>query len=372
MLGASFFSALVAQVPVADLTIRIGAKSEEVIYYGFAPGDKVFLTVQMVEGKNIKELEVSEYPGNVKYKAYEVETVAGRTFDIDRKSILQFRFVNNDALKGRVCRLLIHRVPIRTEVVPFNTSVILKEVFDTTYVSVTKEIDRGGDTWQVEKTRKVLASVDTAVVQVANRTERVNSITKLQGSSASEVCFELPKNTKLPDANNPYQESEVVSWAYTITVGESGQKWFQEANVKATAKTVTSAAMKIGMVSTGYGALAMLAIEGVSMFTSPPSGENVQYETYTMEGEERKVLDAGNSVASSKRITDYRQGRFCILLRNDNLMDGINVDLNVVAIVVNKNYKDETYLVTETGPRRQKVTVQEQRVEVKKVPVMVE
>lgn len=366
-----FFWGLVAgiqaqtPVSVADLTLKIGPKSEEVLYYAFAAGDKVFLTVRMEEGKNIKEVEVTEYPGNQKFKDYEVEAVAGKVIDMQRKGVLQFRFANTDAVKGRVLKVVIHRVPQKAEPTPFNTAVRLVEVFDTAWVTVTKEIDRGGKTWEAEKTRKVLASVDTSLTQVLNRTERVHSLTKLQASNRSEVCFELPANRK-----DTYVESEVVSWAYTITVGEAGQKWFQEANVKAAAKTVTSAAMKIGVMSTGYGALAMLAIEGVSMFTTPPSGENVIYETYMLTGDDKKALDAGNSVASSKRITDYRQGNFCIVLENDNYMDGINVDLTVVAVVVTKTYKDEVYTVTETGARKEKVTVQEPRVTIKKVPVI--
>ena len=369
----SYFS-LPSQLPVAvaDLTLKIDAKSEEVITYGFAAGDKVVLSFDVEEGKFLKEIEISEYPGNSRFKDYEVQSVQGRTIDVTAKSILQFRFTNTDILKGRVCRVTIHRVPARVEAKPFNTSVRWLEKFDTTYVMAIREVDHGAEVWQAEKTRKVLASVDTSVVQVANRTERVHSRTMIQSGNSSEVCFELPKNQYLPNAKDPYQTSEVVSWAYTITVGEAGQKWFQEANVKAAAKTVTSAAMKIGVISTGYGALAMLAIEGVSMFTSPPSGENILYETYTMIGDEKKVLDAGNSVASSKRITDYRQGRYCILLRNDNIVDGINVDMTVVAVVVNHTYKDEAYTVTETGPRREKIEVKEMKVEVKKVPMFAE
>lgn len=363
-----------AQAPVfvADLTLRIGAKSEEVLTYGFAAGDKVMLTLEVEEGKNLKEVEVVEYPGNVRFQDYEVQTVAGRTIDIPGKSILQFRFSNTDLLKGRVCRVTIQRIPAKAETRAFNTSVRWVEKFDTSWVLVTREIDHGGETWQVEKTRKVLESVDTSIVQVLNRTERVHSRTMIQASNTSEVCFELPQNQSLPNEKDPYQVSEVVSWAYTITVGEAGQKWFQEANVKAATKTVASAAVKIGVISSGYGALAMLAIEGVSMFTSPPSGENIHYETYMMLGDEKKVLDAGNSVASSKRITDYKQGRYCILLKNDNIMDGINVDLTVLAVVVKHTYKDETYTVTETGPRREKVEVKEARVELRKAPVMVE
>ena len=372
--GLILFSNLHSQLPVAvaDLTVKIGPKSEEVLTYAFAAGDKVVLSVEVEEGKNIKEVEVSEYPGNSRFQDYEVERVDRRPIDVTAKSILQFRFANNDLLKGRVCRVTIHRVPRGTEAKPFNTSVRWVEKMDTTWVMSTKEIDHGAEVWQAEKTRKVLASVDTSVVQVLNRTERVHSRTMIQSDNTSEVCFDLPKNQTLPDANNPYLVSEVVSWAYTITVGEAGKKWFQEANVKAAAKTVASAAVKIGVISTGYGALAMLAIEGVSMFTSPPSGENILYETYTMTGDEKTVLDAGNSVASSKRITDYNQGRYCILLKNDNIMDGINVEMTVVAVVVTHNYKDETYTVTETGPRKEKVEVREAKVEVKRVPVFAE
>jgi len=366
----SLFSQL--PVPVADLTLKINAKSEEVLYYGFAAGDKVVLSLTMVEGKTLKEVEVKEYPDNVRFQDYEVEVIEKRVIDVTVKSILQFRFANNDLVKGRVCRVTIHRVPARAEAKPFNTSVRLVEKFDTAWVMVTKEIDHGGNEWLAEKTRKVLASIDTSIVQVCNRTERVHSRTMIQADNTSEVCFDLPKNQKLPDAMNPYQVSEVVSWAYTITVGEAGKKWFQEANVKAAAKTVASTAAKLGIISTGYGAVAMLAIEGISMFTSPPPGENIIYQTYAVLGDEKKVLDEGNSVASSKRITDFKQGRYCVLFKNDNIMDGINVDLLVVAVVVTYNYKDETYTVTETGPRKEKVEVREPKVTVKKIPLFAE
>jgi hypothetical protein len=361
-----------AQTPisVADLTLRIGTKSEEILHYAFAAGDRVLLSLEVDDGRKLKEVEVLEYPESVRFKDFEAAKLENKEILLSQKAVLSFRFTNTDGLKGRTCRVKIQRIPARAEAQPFNTAVRWVEVFDTTYVMVEKEIDHGASVRQVEKTRKVLVSVDTVVTQALNRTERVHSRTKLMAANTSEVCFELPKNVYEPNAADPYHTAEVVSWAYTITVGEAGKKWFQEANVKATAKTAASAAVKLGVISTGYGALAMLAIEGVSMFTTPPSGENINYETFTMIGEEKKILDAGNSVASSKRITDFKQGRFCILLRNDNIMDGINVDMTVLAVVVKKQYQDETYTVTETGPRKEKVTVKEPRVTVRRAPVV--
>ena len=368
-LGFSLLLRSQTPVTVADLTLKINAKSEEVLYYGFAAGDRVLLSMEVVEGKSLKEVEVVEYPGNVRFKDYEVETLDQRVLEIPQKSILRFRFANNDLLKGRVCKVSIRRIPARPEPVAFNTAVYWKEIFDTTWVLVTKEIDHGAEEWQVEKTRRVLVSVDTSVQQVLSRTERVHSRTKIQADNETEVCFDLPKNQYEPDEKAPYQSSEVVAWAYTITAGEAGKQWFNQANVKATAKAAASVATKLGVISTGYGALAVLAIEGISLFTTPPSGDNIQYETYTLIGDEKKVLDAGNSVASSKRITDYRQGRYCIVLKNDNIMEGINAELTVIAVMVNRTYADETYTVTETGPRKEKVDVKEARVEVKRVPV---
>lgn len=368
-LGFSLLLHSQTPVTVADLTVKINAKSEEVLYYGFAAGDQVVLSVEMLEGKSLKEVEVLEYPGIVRFKDYEVEKLGPRTLEISKKSILEFRFVNADLIKGRVCKLTIQRIPVSPEGKAFNTAVHWKEVFDTTWVMVSKEVDHGGEVWQVEKTRRVLVSVDTSIQQVLSRTERVHSRTKIQAENQSEVCFELPKNQYEPNAKEPYHTSEVVAWAYTITVGESGKQWFNQANVKATAKAAASVATKLGVISTGYGALAVLAIEGISLFTTPPSGDNIQYETYTMIGDEKKVLDAGNSVASSKRITDYRQGRFCISMENDNIMEGINAELTVIAVMVNHTYADEVYTVTETGPRKEKVEVKEARVAVKRIPV---
>ena len=81
------------------------------------------------------------------------------------------------------------------------------------------------------------------------------------------------------------------------------------------------------------------------------------------------TLQYGNSVAATGRVTEYTQGGYSLRLENDNLMDGINVDVKVIAIVVNKTYQDENYTVQESQPIKEKKTSKIPKVTVKKVPV---
>ena len=64
-----------AQTPVdvAESTLKVGALSEEVFYYGFAAGDQLIFNFEEVKGKELKELEIVELPGTSKFMDYKTK-----------------------------------------------------------------------------------------------------------------------------------------------------------------------------------------------------------------------------------------------------------------------------------------------------------
>lgn len=356
------------RIDVAEQTIKVGSKEEEVLYYGFAEGDQIVFNFEEVDEKEVKEVEIIELPENSKFKDYEVKVIKDKIIKVNKSGVYKFRFYNSAMMKSRVCRIKIQRIPKNQETLDFNTGIKWVEKFDTTYDVKTETVTTGYNTVNKQKSKRVLASIDTSIVSVTDRVERVHSTTNGNGN-VSMITFQLPENTFSPNIFIPYSSTETISWAYSIAVGESGKAWYKDANSKAAAKSASSLAVKAGLMSGGYGALALLAIEGLSAFSSPPQGDNIQFRIY--EGQ-NPTANYGNSVAVSGKVNDSNQGYRTIRLENDNIMNGINVDVKVIAVVVTKKWKDEYYTVQETEPIKEKRTLKIPKVAKTKVPVLID
>ena len=364
-------SKIVAQEPidVAEIAVKLNARGEEELYYGFAEGDQIVFSFTETNDREVKEVEIMELPSNSKFKDIEVKEIKNKIIKVNKKGIYKFRFYNSALLKGRLCKIKIQRIPKTPELADFNTGIKWVEQMDTTYDVKTETVITGYNTINVQKSRKVLASIDTNVTSVIDRVERVNSKSNLTGSSVAWVNFQLPDNTYSPNFFNPYRTTHVDSWAYSISVGNTGEAWYKNANATLATKSVTKAATKAGLMTTPYGALALLAVEGYSVFANPPSGDNVKFSLVKGVNGQNSTLEFGNSVAASGRITEHKQGSYSFRLENDNIMDGINVDVKIVAIIVTKIYKNEDYTVQETEPIKEKQILKIPKVAVSKVPV---
>ncbi len=367
--------ALLAQtpVPVAELTIEIGANDETSLYYGFEKGDEIIVDLEVQDGKALKAFEIIEHPENSRVLAYEAEGFISKRLKVNQRGIFQFRFKNTHLLSKRLCRVEIARLPASPATANFNTAVRWEERIDTTYKVQSETIHSGIQVKEVQKRRRVLARVDTNVVTLLDKLERVHSRTHLSTDNVSRLTFELPANRYEPGAEDPVYVSETTSWAYWIGTGEEVREWYEKANgsaVSRIAKGLTKGAVSVGLVSSGYGALALLAIEGVSVFTNPPSGENVKYTLLKQEGEDYRELASGNSITGFGRVDNLTQGRFAIQLENDNYIEGINVNVKVVAVTVSKTYRDEYYTETSEVPVNQSTVVREPLIRRVRVPVL--
>ncbi|MCB9293519.1 MAG: hypothetical protein H6559_10400 [Lewinellaceae bacterium] len=94
------------------------------------------------------------------------------------------------------------------------------------------------------------------------------------------------------------------------------------------------------------------------------------YALLAVEDGERRELSKGNSIAGYGRVDNITQGKFSLRLQNDNYVEGINVNVKVVAVTVTKTYRDEYYTETVETPVNQSTTVREPVLRRSRVPVL--
>lgn len=352
-------------IEVTDQTIKISG--EEDLYYGFTKGDEVELYLREVNGKDLKEVEVLLYPDKTVYSSFKVDELT-KTIRITEEGVYQFRF-KHSGMGSRICQIHIQRKP--SELTQnFDTTVDWVERIDTIFKVNTQNVIIGYEEKQIQRSRKIVAGVDTTLKTIISRTERVHSSLNVNGNT-SWIPFSIPETVHEPNFLTPYKTTEVVSWAYAITTGEAGQVWYKDGNKRAIATNAVKGLVATGAVATGYGALAVLAIEGVNLFSNPPKGENVRFELITsVEGVNRKIAQ-GNSVVALDRMTQYLSGNYAIQLKNDNVVDAINADVNVIAVLVTTTYKDQYYTETKQVPIKEKQVVKTVKsTEVVKMPII--
>lgn len=333
---------------VADLTLKIASGEDKELFYSFAAGDEIQFSFFENNNKKMKEVEVTAWPDQVRFAVYETADAREQKIAVPATGVYRFRFRNAGIIGERVCRISIKRRAASEALRLFDTGVRWEERQDTFYRKGNQEWPAYTERSEIQK-RRVPMQTDTSVVNIMEKTERIFSRSgMLYGSNASEMKFRLPQNRYLPDPKNIETASETVSWAYWIGVGDEADRNYRDANLKAASK-LAEAAVGLNLLSTasGYGALALLAVKGVAMFSNPPKGDNVRYNLWNDKGES---LDSGNSIVTYRSMDRPLQGDFLLQLQNDNVIDGINVTVRVIAIVQTKTFREEPYIVTQRIP----------------------
>lgn len=350
-------------IDVTDQTIRLGGNKEEELYYGFAEGDKIVFSFEEAGNKDLKEVEIVEYPNNSRFSDYKTKRIDSKTITVNKTGVYIFRF-KNSALSGRVCKIKIQRIPASEVTQNFNTTVTWITKQDTTWNTYTKDIIIGYDTTYIQKTKKDLVKIDTTFTPLFDKTLRVHSETAIGKSQYTYANVELPQNTYFPNQFNPYKSTEVICWTYWIGVGQKAAEEYEKAN-----KNFSSGLTAIGAL-TGYGALASLAVTGISMFGSTNVGDNVRYKFYGIQNGQEVTFDFGNVVTASGRNEKVKQGSFSVELFNDNFRDGIDVNLKMVVMQVTKTWEDVKYTEQKVTPRTEKQIFRDPVITTKKIPTV--
>lgn len=323
-------------IDVAELTLKIGGLGSDELYYGFAEGDKIVFSFNEEYGRELKEIEIIELPTSSKYMDFKSTRVENKIIDVYKDGVYLFKFTNS-TLGGRICNVKIQRIPKSEELISFNTDWKWKTIYDTTYIPYSEDSLIGYDTIYIQKEKKALIAIDTIITELCNKTERVHSATAIGKTQDSYLDVYLPQNIYTPNRFNTYQSTEVVAWSYWLGVGQRAKEDYEAANKNLSAGITTIGAL------TGYGALASLAVTGISMFGTPTVGDNVQYRFITVQNGVEKILDFGNGIAASGRNTNLLQGGFRLHMHNDNFREGIDVTVKVIAVQVRKTWEDQQY-----------------------------
>jgi len=297
-------------IDVAESTLKVSAMTEEVFYYGFAEGDQLIFNFTEVNGKELKELEITELPSSSKFMDFKTKKIDSKVLTMARTGIYKFRFTNG-AITGRICKFRLQRIPASSATQNFNTSVFWKTVSDTTNTPVEQ---------------RYIQSSDTIISQPLDVIAKISSQTAINGNSNRRIVdFMLPENT--------------VSWSYYIGVGTEGKQAYEASKDK----FVSNAASAVAGIS-GYGTMAALALYGLNTFGKVQGRDNVKYY-FIADSQNAALFDNRSAFYQYKQgdvINDASQmkfplsGKIYLGLENDNVMEPIEVIIKATAVQINQ------------------------------------
>ncbi len=90
-----------AQSPiiVTETSFKLPILGEEFFYFGFAEGDQLIFSFEELSAKDLKEVEITEFPSTSRYKEYKTKAIQNKKLTVPRTGIYQFRFANTVVLQ---------------------------------------------------------------------------------------------------------------------------------------------------------------------------------------------------------------------------------------------------------------------------------
>ena len=351
-------------VDVTDQTLKVGALKEEELYFGFAQGDKIIFNFKEINAKELKEVEIVEYPNNSKFSDFKTIQIDNKTINVTKQGVYLFRF-KNGTLAGRICKIQIKRIPANASTQNFNTAVNWITKQDTTWNTYTKDVIVGYDTTYLQKTKRELVKTEKREELIIDKSQRVHSQTSDNGNK-TYVFFTLPQNQY-----TTYKIAKVISWAYWVGVGEeANQAW--KSNMQIVGGLAKNAA---ALFTSPLGALAVGAAADLLI---PKVGEDVSYsivdesnKNLFMGGYQYRGWDQGKGVAGFKKFNDESlcQGTYFVCLANDNLVQAIDANVKVIAIVETNEYEDKPYTEMVVNAKYEKKMFTDPIITSKEIPV---
>jgi hypothetical protein len=299
---------LAAQTPVdvIETSLKVAIMGEEIFYLGFAEGDKMIFSFEEANGKDLKEVEITELPSTSRFLELKTSKIVNKTIDIPKTGIYKFRFTNS-AIAARICKYKIQRIPASAATQIFNTTVYTQMVNDTTYTNEAEDF---------------IAKTDTVLTNFMDRSIKVNPIGTAGGNKAS-FNFNLPENT--------------VAWSFYISTDKTGQEIFDEAN-----KQFIPAAASFTKKFPLYNILTAVALNRPATIVKMETGPSVNY--WVMDADNVGAFGAGapfRYIKKGKGINDYsrmepRKGNLYFCFSNDSSTEPVTVTVKITAVQANE------------------------------------
>lgn len=350
---------------ITESTISLDYDQTEELFFSFAEGDMIEFDFEMVKGSNLKDIEVYELPNSRIFSEFKAEKFSKKQINVRNKNLYKFRFYSS-SLTRRVFKIRIFRIPSNESTKNFNTNWKWETKKDTIYIPYSIDSITGYRTIKYEEKVRELVKTEYIEDILFNKSQRVHSYYN-QNKSSTYLRVDLPITI-----NSELKEEKLIAWAYWIGVGQEAQKAYQE-NSKSIVKLANG-------IATAYGTpLAGLALGTITELMKPKTGEDVYYSFIPdyenaekfVNGQTYLQFDTGKGVTAYGKNSTRTKGTFYIGLYNDNQIQGIDVDVKVVAVKEIKTYEIKVYQKEREEPI--KVTLYKKRMEIKetkyRVPV---
>lgn len=298
------------QESVADLNFKLGSLDSESYYYAFDAGDIVTIKFKEQKGKGVKSFSFDKYEGGSVFSKFKVSEFE-KELTITERAIYLLN-INNE-MGGRICELIVKR----------------KNNSGSNLPTTIKWIEELDTIWSSRNERYL----DTVIYKAVSLHEKqdffVNSATNIVGQTRTYLPINLPRNTE--------------SWFYTFSCSRKDSEIEQVKNRMNLAGELTSL-----LASPIVGGVARITADMISQ----PPGAN-QCDVFLMNHENltpflNKSWDGFSCIAEGTRqnfksgvvkVSSAKNSTMYLGVRNEDLLHGIHVALEVVAIVKEEVYK---------------------------------
>jgi len=304
-------------IAVADQTFRIDGTHE--FAYAFAEGDQIDLMIHLIAGRQLKSVELLQYPDRMLFRSYELDTLLHKTITAPQTGLYILRLIESGLAK-KICRFTITRTPTLPENAKLDTRVGWDWKTNGQYQIARRQVPAG------KKTEVISLGGKVTVGAFKFGTQR----------ATNAYQFALPPHTK--------------QWAYRISVGQATQEVRRKDAEKLTSTMKLGAAKMIGYEPTS--ALAVYALGMAIDLSLPSAGEDVEYALVDganlpnfINGKAYDTFIYQPAVSSDvQRRYSPLEGSFYFGLRNKNWLDDIDVTLDIEAVTETPLFTEEMYL----------------------------
>ncbi|MDT0641634.1 hypothetical protein RM553_02205 [Zunongwangia sp. F363] len=310
---------------ITESAIQISFDETKEILFSFAEGDEILIDLEMVKGKHLKEFQISGPSSNTLFSEYKLKSLTGKKVKAREKGVYSFKFYR-PSLTNRAFKITISRIPANEQTMHFNTDWRWETQRDTVYIPYTIDSITGYNTIQYTENVKELIEIKREEDLLVDKNQRVHSYFN-ENESSTFLLINLPQ-----PLITDLREERIISWAYWIGVGQESQEAY-----KKNTEFFTGLAEEVTSI---YGTpLAGLAMGAISELIIPKTGEDVSYWFIPDEanlglfrsGQAFSIFDKGKGIAAYGKNTTHTSGTFFLGLHNDNQVQGIDVDIKIVA-----------------------------------------
>lgn len=316
-----FWGVLGAQSPVsvADQTFQI--EGEHNFYYAFAKDDQIHFSLQLLAGRKVKTIELISLPDQVLFRSIDLDSAFEKTITAPQTGVYQLHLTEKGVGK-KICRFQLWRTPGSNRTARMDTHVAWDVASNPAWTEMKRSVPAGKKT-----------DLHTISGQVRVPATGIGLL-----HSRTSYRFDLPENT--------------VRWAYRIGVAQSVQE-ARRKDAERLRDLTDKGATKL-MAIEPQTALAAFALGMAVQMTTSTAGEDVEYAITDLV-QLKKFLEGSNqydayiwqgsvSVDAQKRYSPL-SGSYAFALKNNNLMDDIDVAIDIEVVTETPLFEEEIYLV---------------------------